>query len=71
MTLEVGTRHPQDALDAASPGDAVVADPSVEYTLDESRTITTPRLTVSGLTLRLGRTSTRTSSRSAPTASAH
>jgi hypothetical protein len=53
MPLDAGSHHPQDALDAASPGERVVADATVTHTVDEPLTITTPGVTVSGLALRL------------------
>lgn len=53
MPFEFVDTHPQDAIDAASPGETIVADPTVNHTLDQSLTIDTPRVTLRGVTLGL------------------
>lgn len=53
MGIEVDSRHPQDAVDAAAPGETVRFDSSVQHTLEEPLVVTTPGLTLRGPTLRL------------------
>lgn len=49
----MGDTDPQAALNTASPGETIVGDPSETHVIDEPVTITTPRVTVRGLSLRL------------------
>jgi hypothetical protein len=53
MVVELDGRHPQDAVDAAAPGETVCFDPSVQHTLEEPLVVTTPGLTLRRPSLRL------------------
>jgi len=53
MVIELGDDGPQAAVDAAAPGETVVADPAVDHVLAEPLVVNTPDLTVRGLSLRL------------------
>ncbi len=53
MVVETDSEHPQPVIDAATPGETVRFDSSVQYTLEESLVVTTPGLTLEGLNLRL------------------
>jgi hypothetical protein len=53
MVVESADRHPQDALNAASPGETVAFDRDVRHTIEESLVVTTPGVTLRGPNLRL------------------
>jgi len=53
MVVESDGRHPQDAVDAAEPGETVRFDSSIQHTLEESLVVATPGLVLRGMALRL------------------
>jgi hypothetical protein len=53
MVTHIGGQHPQDALDEATLGETIVADPAVEHVLSAPLTVTTPGVTLAGCALRL------------------
>jgi len=53
MVTEIGSRHPQNAIDAASPHEILVADRTVQHTISDPLTVTTPGLQLFGCNLRL------------------
>jgi len=53
MVVELDDRRPQEAIDAAAPGETIAFDSGTRYTLEEPLVVTTPDLALRGPNLRL------------------